>query len=99
MLVRRHDLVGVVEPVGRVHRVTVARLGARPGLTRTSERRSESSIVINSTALVQNWFDVLLAAPQERHRARVAISCLISSLATSADVAQNGNMFFAAMSE
>ena len=38
----------------------------------------------------------------QRHRngtaLRVAISCLISSLATSADVAQNGNMFFAAMS-
>ena len=28
----------------------------------------------------------------------VAISCLISSLATSADVAQKGNMLFAAMS-
>ena len=30
--------------------VTVARFGARPGLTRISERRSESSIVISSAA-------------------------------------------------
>jgi hypothetical protein len=77
---------------------TEARLGASPGLTRITERRSESSIVTNSTALCR--IGSMSSSQRQRNgTARlVAISCLISSLATSELLAQNGNMFLAASS-
>ena len=74
---------------------TVARLGARPGLTSTSERRSESSIVINSTA----WFKIGSMSSSQRQTYGTAflpaINCLISSLVSSVDCAQKGNMLLA----
>ena len=75
--------------------LTVARLGARPGFTKISERRSESSIVTNWTARSR----IGSISSAQRHKygiARcVARSCLTSSCSTSVDVAQNGNIFFA----
>ena len=59
--------------------LTVARLGARPGFTRISERRSESSMVISSTARCR----IGSISSAQRHRNGMAravpMSCLISS--------------------
>ena len=72
--------------------LTVARRGDRPGLTRISERRSESSMVTSCAARsrigAMSW-----SYDQRCGTARFeAMSCLTSSCATSVEVAQNGNM-------
>ena len=70
MLVRRHDLVGIVEPIGRVHRAHGRALGRE---ARIDENERTPLRVVHRdqfNRLVQNWFDVLRAPPQEWHGAR-----------------------------
>ncbi len=70
VLVRRHDLVGVVEAIGGVHRAHGRALGCETGID--EDERAALGVFHRDQfyRLVQNWFDVLGAAPQVRHGPR-----------------------------